>query len=204
MKMSCSLECGFWDTRATNTYALTILGSSGAWRRVSRVAPAIQCRSRAQHWHRDCMPHLPPSLHTWLITNHRTAQCRPTSRPDPHSVSLSDHQQHSLTRLHNSRLKCRFFILKVLTLLIWNYNTRCRAKSNATSLLRPANQFWGWNPKTHIPSCSVDISNKIGCHGNIPWGIEKLISDLSSTAIILPTVKYGKAFVWQESLNIKK
>jgi len=108
MKMSCSLECGFWDTRATNTYALTILGSSGAWRRVSRVAPAIQCRSTAQHWHRDCMPHLPPSLHTWLITNHRNAQCRPTSRPDPHSVSLSDHQQHSLTRLHNSRLKCRW------------------------------------------------------------------------------------------------
>ena len=33
--------------------------------------------------------------------------------------------------------------------------------------------------------------HKIGWHGNVPSGIEKLTSDLSSTAIVLPSLKIG-------------
>ena len=35
----------------------------------------------------------------------------------------------------------------------------------------------------------VNFAHKIGCHGNAPWGTEKLTPDRSSTAIVLPPCK---------------
>jgi len=37
----------------------------------------------------------------------------------------------------------------------------------------------------------VDLARKIGCHGNVPRGIEKLTSDRSSTAVVLPCLQTG-------------
>jgi len=36
---------------------------------------------------------------------------------------------------------------------------------------------------------TIPVRNKIGCHGNVPWDIEKIISDLSS---IPKTLLYGR------------
>jgi len=66
----------------------------------------------------------------------------------------------------------------------------------APSRLRPANEiactsYRMLTPPTEchwIKLSSVDKPTKIGCHGNVPWGIEKLISDWSSTAVVLSTV----------------
>jgi len=45
---------------------------------------------------------------------------------------------------------------------------------------------------------SVNKTNKIGCHNNVPWRIEILISDYSSTAVVLPTLR-----IWRRSVRYK-
>ena len=42
---------------------------------------------------------------------------------------------------------------------------------------------------------SVDKAHKIGCHGNVPRGIEKLTSGRSFTAIVLPHLKIWRRLV---------
>ena len=66
------------------------------------------------------------------------------------------------------------------------------------------NQMQG-KPNVSLPGCATSHwrdeeqlwikPSKIGCYGNVLWGTKKLISDWSSTAIVLSTLK-----IWRRSV----